>query len=56
MVKCGFNIDCECCDDMFGFRVSGCDDCDECELVLWFRMGEMFVVNILVDMVVELNF
>ena len=26
-----FFIDCECCDDMFGFRVSGCDDCDECE-------------------------
>ena len=33
IVECGFNffIDCECCDDMFGFRVSTCDDCDECE-------------------------
>ena len=26
-----FFIDCECCDDMFGFRVSGCNDCDDCD-------------------------
>ena len=32
MVVCGFNffIDCECCDYMFGFRVSSFDNCDEC--------------------------
>ena len=33
LVECGFNFftDCECCGDMFGFRVSGCDGSDECE-------------------------
>ena len=32
-MECGFNFftDCECCGDMFGFRVSGCDGSDECE-------------------------
>ena len=33
MVEFGFNffLDCECCDDMFGYKLCGCDDSDKCE-------------------------
>ena len=59
MVGWGFNffINCECCDDLFGFRVVSCDDCDECGCCVVVSNGwDDCVMNILVDMVAEFNF
>ena len=58
MLECGFNffIDCERCGDVFSFRGSVVMTVVRVNIVLWFQMGGMFMMNILVDMVAELIF
>ena len=58
MVECGFNffIDCERCGDVFSFRGSVVMTVVRVNIVLWFQMGGMFMMNILVDIAAELIF